>query len=281
MFTIKKVINRTFQLLLIAALLTLPVYAQEDAWTYTTTDEHPGEQVTLSPQEYAEDRNPPKSLEDLDPMEPVNRWIFEFNEFFDFILFNPVGFVYRTILPEELRIRVGYILRNISEPIVFVNNLLQGNVEDARITLARLVVNSTIGIGGIFDVSSSLDLPYKREDFGLTLASWGVSPGPYIVLPILGPSTLRDTCGRIGDYAFDPVNWWAFFDDKAYYSYGRTALQIIDAKADSHQIMKELEKGTLDYYATIRAWYIERRKALARKELAGDNTETPHPDDED
>ena len=281
MFMIKKFINKNLWFLLIITLLILPAHAQEDAWTYTTTDEHPGEEVTLSPQEYEGDRNPPESLEEIDPIEPVNRWIFEFNEFFDMIAFNPIGFVYRTILPEVLRIRIGYVLRNISEPIVFVNNILQGNLEDARVTFTRFVLNTTIGLGGILDVSTSLDFPYKREDFGLTLASWGISSGPYIMLPILGPSTLRDTCGRIGDYVFDPLNWWAFFDDRAYYSYGRTAIQIIDAKADSHQIMEELKKGTLDYYATIRAWYIERRKALIQKGTAVENLETPHPDNDD
>lgn len=271
-------------LVLLSLLWVTPAQAQEDAWSYTETDEKPGEQVTLSPQERQADLSPSAPPEDLDPFETINRGIFWFNEAVDLIAFGPIGHVYRFVIPEVLRIHIGYALRNLSEPIVFVNNILQGDLEQARITFWRLVTNSSIGIGGLFDISTSLGFPYKKQDFGLTLASWGFGSGPYIVLPVLGPSSLRDTCGRIGDYAFDPINWWAFFDDQAFYSYTRTAAQLIDAKADSFQVMEDLRNNSIDYYATVRAWYLERRKALMRYESSSSSEEsldTPRPDDDD
>lgn len=270
-------------LIFLCLILATPVHAQEDAWTYTDTEETPGQEQVLSPEERAYDLAPPEPPEDLDPFEPINRGIFWFNEAIDLVVIGPVGHIYNFVIPEALRIHIGYALRNLSEPIVFVNNILQGDLEQARVTFWRLVTNSTLGVAGLFDVSTSLGFPYKKQDFGLTLASWGFSSGPYIMLPILGPSTLRDTCGRVGDYAFDPINWWAFFDDQAFYSYTRTAAQLIDAKADSFEVMDDLRKNSLDYYATMRAWYIERRKALMLYEVsAGEGSlDTPRPDDDD
>lgn len=259
-----------------------PAHAQEDAWTYTNPEDHPGKQEQLSPKERQEDLEAPGPLiEDMDPLESLNRGIFLFNEFLELVLFTPIGMMYRDLIPEDARTRVGYMLRNLSEPIVFVNNILQGDLEDARVTFTRFLLNTTVGIGGVLDVSTTLDFPYKKEDFGLTLACWGVDTGPYIMLPVLGPSTLRDTFGRIGDYAFDPINWWAFFTNQAVYSYTRTAIQIVDAKSDSYDVMEDLRKNSLDYYATIRAWYLERRKALAAKDFSRENGESPRPEDEE
>lgn len=273
--------KRIVVLLGILCLCPGSVYAQEDAWTYTETDEHPGKDVTIPPQEFAKDIDPPESLENLDPLEDINRGIFFVNEFLDMVLIEPVGKIYKDLLPESLRISIGYALRNLSEPIVFVNNILQGNLEQARVTFWRLILNSTLGVGGLFDVSTSLGFPYKKEDFGLTLASWGVCSGPYIVLPVLGPSSLRDSIGRIGDFSFDPINWWAIFDNQIFYSYTRSGAQIIDAKSDAITLMDELKKDSVDYYATIRAWYLERRKALAKGNQGMELLDTPRPDDDD
>lgn len=274
-------LRRITILLGVLSLVPAAVFAQEDAWTYTETEQHPGKQVTIPAKEFNYDINPPESLDNIDPLEDINRGIFCFNEFLDMVLIEPLGKIYKDFLPESFRISVGYALRNLSEPIVFVNNILQGDLEAARTTCWRLLLNSTIGIGGLFDVSTSLGFPYKKEDFGLTLASWGVSSGPYIVLPVLGPSSLRDSCGRIGDYAFDPINWWAFFTDQAVYSYTRSAAQIVDAKSDAITLMDDLKKDSVDYYATIRAWYLERRKALVIGNKGVELLDTPCPDDDD
>lgn len=262
-------------------LIGSPASAQEDAWSYTDTDTHPGQEVTIPPQELQKDLNSPPDYEDSDPLEDLNRGIFWFNEFIDMILIDPLSLMYKDLIPECVRTRIGYALRNLSEPIVFANNLLQGDLEGARTTLGRFVVNSTAGVGGLFDVSTDLDLPYKRQDFGLTLASWGVDDGIYLVIPILGPSNMRDAFGRIGDYAFDPINWLAYCNDEAAYSYGRTAAQILDAKTDNIDLIDNLRENSLDFYAAIRSWYTERRKALKLNIADRTALDTPHPDDDD
>lgn len=268
-------------LFFLISLAFTPAFAQEDAWSYTNDNLHPGEEVHLKTQEMEEILYTAEAVEDNDPLESVNRGIFWFNGVLDLIIIEPLSLMYREIFPEFLRERVGYVLRNLSEPIVFVNNILQGESDDAGDTLGRFLINSTLGIGGIFDVTTDWGIPYKKEDFGLTLASWGFKSGPYIVLPILGPSNVRDTVGRIGDYAFDPINWWAYFSDQALYSNVRTAVQILDAKADNIELVQELEKNSVDYYATIRTWYHERRKDLMIKISERKALDTPRPDEDD
>lgn len=220
---------------------------------------------------------------DNDPLESLNRVIFGFNEAIDTIFINPIAWVYTTIFPESLQLSFEYILRNMNEPIVFVNNVLQGDGEGARITLGRFLINSTIGLGGALNVADYCDLPYKKEDFGQTLASWGVDPGPYMVIPLLGPSNGRDTLGRVGDFLFDPINWWTFFTDNVTYGTGRTGGQILAARAGNLSIFKRLQQDSLDYYATTRTWYSERREALRRRNIPKSKAETlesPVPDDD-
>lgn len=218
--------------------------------------------------------------EDTDPLEPLNRGIFWFNQGIDYILIEPIAAAYTEIVPEFARIRIGYILRNLNEPIVFVNNLLQGELEDARDTAWRFVFNSTAGVAGIFDVSTDLELPYKKEDLGLTFASWGVGAGPYLIIPILGPSNARDAWGRIGDFTIDPINWVTFGLE----STCKSAAQILDAKTDNISITDDIKKNAIDYYASIRSWYAERRESLIAKKVKTEDRvslESPHPDEDD
>lgn len=254
--------------------------AQEDAWSYTEDNLHPGKTLPVNPQEIRGILESTTTAEDNDPLEPLNRSIFWINEVIDIFFLERLAAMYNGVVPELVRERVGYVLRNLSEPIVFANNLLQGDIEDAGDTLGRFVVNSTFGLAGIFDVSTDWGLPYKKEDFGMTLASWGVEPGPYLVLPILGPSNVRDTVGRIGDYAFDPINWWAYTTDHELYSNIRTGVQVLDAKADILEILEDLRRNSIDYYASIRSWYFERRKSLTSK-AKGLPLESPRPDEDE
>lgn len=281
-------IMNLFPYFLFLLSLSLPsVQAQEDAYSYMDEDIHPGETLHMEPQDLqgivhtteSQGAACPAELDDNDPWEGMNRGIFAVNSILDDVLFDPIAGIYKFVFPDFFRERVGYVLRNLSEPIVLVNNVLQGEMGDAEDTLRRFLINSTVGVGGIFDVSTDLDIPYKREDFGLTLASWGFGSGPYLVLPILGPSSLRDTFGRIGDYGFDPLNWWAYFDDQAFYSYTRTGVQILDAKTDNIAIIAEIKKDALDDYLAFREWYLARRQYLATREVP--STDTPHPDAEE
>lgn len=257
-----------------------PAHAQLDALNYMDDEQHPGE----PPDAIIVDEPDPLPFpceEDDDPFECVNRRIFILNEGLNMVLFDPLSRMYNDLIPEFLRERIGYVLRNLGEPVVLANNILQGEFEAGRTTIWRFLINSTVGGAGLFDVSTDLGFPYNKQDFGLTLASWGVEPGPYLVLPILGPSTVRDTYGRIGDYVFDPINWWAYHEHKEGYSYLRTGVQIIDARASNLDLLEGLKKSSLDYYATIRTWYQERRRDLSLKPSERVAIDTPRPDDED
>lgn len=223
------------------------------------------------------------SDDDIDPFEPFNRGVYTINCILDHVLLEPIAVAYKEIFPEFVRTRVSYILRNLSEPIVLANNLLQGNAHDAEDTLRRFLMNSTVGLAGIFDVSTDYGIPYKREDFGTTLASWGTAPGPYLVLPILGPSCVRDGAGRAVDYCLDPINWATYGMGGSYYSHGRTSSQIVDAKTDILEITQDIKENSVDPYAASRAWYFEYRKSLIEKKKCGkqEAIDTPRPDDDD
>lgn len=242
-----------------------------------------------SPLAYAEEELPPEPvygcggfLNDAgygeeDPFECLNRGIFWINQGIDYLIIEPIALVYKELIPAYGRDRISYILRNLNEPVVLANNFLQGDLEDARGTIWRFLINTTIGVVGIFDVATDLGFPYKKEDLGLTFASWGVCPGPYLILPILGPSTVRDGIGRLGDYSFDPINWWVF----GIPSTAHTSTQILDAKADNIEITNDIKKNAIDHYASIRAWYIERREDLLKGEKGRELVDTPRPDDDD
>lgn len=216
-------------------------------------------------------------IDEVDPFEPMNRGIFWINQGIDYILIEPLATVYTEVVPDYGRDRVAYILRNLNEPVVLANNFLQGELEDARGTIWRFLINTTIGVLGIFDVATDLGFPYKKEDLGLTFASWGFDHGPYLILPILGPSSVRDGIGRLGDYAFDPINWWVF----GIPSTAHTGIQILDAKADNIEITNDIKKNAIDYYASIRAWYMERREDLRKGVKGRESCDTPRPDEDD
>ncbi len=274
-------VRASIAFLIFLSLTLSPSYAQQDAWSYADNEQHPGKEEKLGIDEWIEVMNPPPSAEDNDPFESFNRLVFSFNEFLDMVLIEPLSRMYHDLVPEFARERVGYALRNLSEPVVFANNLLQGDLEGARVTLGRFVVNSTLGLAGLFDASTDCGLPYKKEDFGLTLASWGIDAGPYLVLPVLGPSNPRDAWGKAGDYALDPINWWAYHRKKEVYSYTRTGVQIIDAKTENLELMNDLRNNAIDFYATLRAWYYERRKDLMLEKEERVALDTPRPDDDD
>jgi phospholipid-binding lipoprotein MlaA len=133
--------------------------------------------------------------DDNDPLEGLNRGIFEFNRVVDGVLIKPAAQIYRGVLPQQAQDSVRSFLRNLRSPVILANDVLQGDMDRAGSTIGRFLVNTTLGIGGLFDVASELGMPFHDEDFGQTLAVWGVGEGPYLVLPLLGPSNPRDAVG--------------------------------------------------------------------------------------
>jgi phospholipid-binding lipoprotein MlaA len=201
-----------------------------------------------------------------DPFEKTNRTIFDFNNQVDKIVLVPVASAYRAALPEPVRDSVHDFLQNLNEPIIFANDVLQARPDLAATTAARFVVNSTVGVGGLFDVASKANLPFHSNDLGVTFAVWGFGEGPYLMLPVLGPSNVRDAIGEGGDAYGDPGNIVAGDYHYVWASFARAGTQGIDERSRNIETLADIERTSLDYYATIRSLYRQRRAAEIRHE---------------
>lgn len=194
-----------------------------------------------------------------DPLEPMNRGVFEFNQGLDKALIKPAAQGYREVVPEFGRDRVEDFLTNLEAPLVFINDILQGEVSRAGTTLGRFVMNSTFGVLGIMDVAEPMGMEGHDEDFGQTMAVWGVPEGPYLMLPVFGPSNPRDGIGMAVDMYADPVGWWTADVDADWASPTRTAVGGIDTREEYLEILDDIERSSLDYYASIRSMYRQNR----------------------
>lgn len=193
-----------------------------------------------------------------DPIEPFNRAIFDFNEFLYDLLLRPLSHLYN-LLPADARDAIRNALDNLRTPVILANDLLQFEMERAGTTLGRAVVNSTAGVGGLFDVAKHLGWEKHKEDFGQTLGVWGVGEGFYLVLPILGPSNPRDAIGRYGvDQFFDPLGYWDVLDggNKMFI---RSGVAGVDEFAGIVDEIDNLKKTSIDYYAALRSLYRQKR----------------------
>lgn len=203
--------------------------------------------------------------EDYDPFEIPNRFIFAFNEALDVMILRPAAATYRFLLPEIVQDSIRNAIRNLRAPVDFANHLFQGKDQQAAEVLARFGINTVLGVGGLFDVADdAFGLEYHSEDFGQTLGVHGAGPGPYLVLPLFGPSSLRDAIGRGIDSVLDP---WSYV--LAHYNVendqeillGRQAAFGLDLRARNIETLEELQRDSVDFYARIRSLYLQRRKA--------------------
>ena len=204
-----------------------------------------------------------------DPLEDANRAIFDFNQKVDRNVLVPVAKAYRTVLPEPVRDSLRDFLRNLRAPLIFVNNALQGDFELAGQTFARFTLNSTLGVGGLIDVAGRWgQLPYHEQDLGVTFGVWGIPEGPYLVVPVLGPSDPRDLVGQVGEGFADPWNILVTGNPWTLYwiPYVRGGVSGIDQRSRYIETLADIERTSLDYYATIRSLYRQRRAALVRGE---------------
>lgn len=199
-----------------------------------------------------------------DPLEPLNRKIFAFNEFLDRILIKPIAVTYQAAVPEHGRTAVRNILSNLREPVVFANNVLQGEFKRAGETAGRFAMNSTIGFAGVFDFATTNGLEKQTGDFGQTLYSWGVPEGPYLFLPILGPSSPRDAIGYGADAYADPYTLAIPGNTITDADYGRFAIGGVDQRAENIQQLDELQRSSIDFYAELRSLYRQHRAAELR-----------------
>lgn len=194
-----------------------------------------------------------------DPMEPMNRYFFDLNNFADEILMKPLAGWYYIALPDFAQDGIRNAVNNVRTPVILANDLFQGEFERAGTTFGRFLVNSTLGLGGLFDIAEKMGLERHDEDFGQTMAVAGVDEGPYLVLPLVGPSNPRDAFGKIVDAFLDPMTYLTFFTNVGWINTTRNGLDIVDFRARNLQTLDQIKKGSLDYYATVRSLYRQRR----------------------
>lgn len=193
-----------------------------------------------------------------DPLEGYNRAMYSFNDHADRIIIKPAAKVYNTVIPEPISHGVSNFFSNLNEITVILNDLLQLKFGQAFHDTGRFVLNSTVGIGGLFDVAGYAGYEKHEEDFGQSLGVWGVGPGPYLVLPIFGPRDLRDTVGLVGDYFTDPVT---YIDDNGTRNAFR-AVRAVDTRANLLKAEKVLDEAAIDEYTYVRDAYLQRRQNL-------------------
>jgi phospholipid-binding lipoprotein MlaA len=193
-----------------------------------------------------------------DPWESFNRGVFEFNDEFDKALMRPVISAYTTFIPPGFRAGISNFFSNVGDVWVGVNNILQGKPDQGLSDFGRVLLNTTMGVGGLFDVATSAGLKHHNEDFGQTLGRWGVEPGPYLVLPVIGPRDVRDAFGFVVDIYGNPIG---YMHDVRW----RNSLwgaSFIDARANLNDALNILDTAALDRYTFVRESYLQRRRNL-------------------
>lgn len=220
-------------------------------------------------------KNSVSETENIDPLEPVNRVIFGFNDIVYGVLIRPLAIMYNDFLPEEVQDGIHSMLENLKAPVILANDLMQGEMTRALETLQRFAINSTVGVAGIKDWATEWGIPKHTEDFGQTLGAWGLDGGPYLVIPILGPSNLRDGVGRIVDSFIDPFDRWANNIDHEEYSYARTGVGGVDTYSEVMEPIEKVRETSIDFYATMRSLYRQRRDAEIRNGKLDDKTNFP------
>jgi phospholipid-binding lipoprotein MlaA len=197
-----------------------------------------------------------------DPLEPLNRVVFNFNEVLDRAVLKPVASTYRDVTPAPVRTGVNSFFENISDVWSLVNNVLQAKPEQAADSLFRVTVNTFWGVGGIFDVASVMKIPKHKEDFGQTLGFWGVASGPYVVLPLLGPSSVRDSVGTLVDSQGSVLPQI----DNVPVRNSLIGLRAVDTRANLLDLGNVLDQAALDKYTFTRDIYLQRRQSQIGKE---------------
>jgi phospholipid-binding lipoprotein MlaA len=221
-------------------------------------------------------------VQDKDCFEGLNRGIFGFNKVVDSVIFEPLAKGYRH-LPSPIRTGTSNVVGNLSTLLTIPNNVLQGELIVAGKNTIRFVINTSIGILGLFDLATPLGFDdYQKEDFGQTLGRWGVGEGCYLVLPILGPSTARDAIGSLGNYLGGDA-WYnvTVTNDTHYFSdfdyYASKSVEGVDFRAKNLEAINNLEKNSIDFYASVKSLYLQDR----RKKILNDDDITETQDDSD
>jgi phospholipid-binding lipoprotein MlaA len=196
-----------------------------------------------------------------DPLEPMNRFFFDFNQKLDKHAALPAATFYTSTVPNPVRNGLHNFLANLSGPVSVANNVLQARVESAGTEAARFLINSTVGVAGIFDVATGWGLPDHTRDFGETMGVYGIGQGPYLVIPFSGPSAVRDLAGSYADGFLSPLYYLHVqFTGKQYVGLVKSALGTVDNRANNIVTYRDIERNSVDFYATMRDYYRQRRE---------------------
>lgn len=217
--------------------------------------------------------NVPPHEDITDPLEPINRVVDSFNDKVDRAVIKPIAEVYDKATPAPVRTSVSHFFGNLGEPKVIVNQFLQGKGRDGMADTGRFLVNSTLGVFGLFDPASKMGLTKHDEDFGQTFGRWGIGEGWYVVLPLMGPSTVRDTVGRVGDYQLDPVGQ----HDEVRERNALSGLRLVDTRANLLSASRVRDTAALDSYLFTRDAY----RQLRWSRIHDGNPPPPQFDDEE
>lgn len=194
-----------------------------------------------------------------DPNEKQNRAMLKTNQWLDRNFVYPSAVAYAAVVPPKVRDRVHDFLMNLDLPVTFANDVLQGEPDRAGDSFQRFVINSTVGVGGLWDPASKIGIPNHNEDFGQTLAVWGVPDGAYIMLPVFGPSNPRDATGLVADVFLDPF-YYVHINNHIWWAAAREYGSYLDLRARNLNTLTGIERGSVDYYASVRSLYRQSRK---------------------
>jgi phospholipid-binding lipoprotein MlaA len=216
-----------------------------------------------------------ESLAQNDPWEKTNRDIFDFDVRVDHLVARPIAKGYRAAVPEPVRDGIHNALSNLNSPVVLANDVLQGDGDKAANTAGRIVINSTVGIGGLIDVASKIGIPGHDNDFGITLGKNGIAEGSYLVLPFAGPMPPRDLLGTAVDQAFDPLTY-VQFHGRDTWMVVKFGIAIIDSRTSQLDAVESIERSSIDFYATTRNLYRQSRNAKINEGKAGATDDLPN-----
>ncbi len=241
--------------------------AAATVWSLSACATKPPASDAAATQEYQENN---------DPFEPANRVGYAIDDGLDTYVLAPVARAYRYAVPELVREPVHNVLQNLTTPVLFINDVVQTKPRRAGDTFMRFVINTTAGVGGLFDVAAKLGYSYHDNDFGTTLALWGVPEGPFLFLPVLGPSNPRDASGYGVDVAFDPFTYVPSGHGLRTFEYARIGVSAIDTRAQVLDEVDSVKKTALDPYATFRSLYRQNRTSTIDRIRTEDRATVPN-----
>ncbi len=229
-------------------------WSSEDQWASSESD------LAAAPDE-----------SDGDPLETPNRFIFALNEGLDVMVIKPAAATYRFLLPNMVRDSVRNFIRNLESPVILANDVLQGELDRAETTVMRFLINSTAGVLGLFDVAAGWGYEYHDEDFGQTLGSYGAGEGAYLVLPLLGPSSIRDGAGLVVDSFLDPLTYLVSQEILL----ARRGVKGIDTRSRHIETVEEIQRDAIDFYARVRSLYRQHRQDAIQNGLPAADSPAP------